>query len=52
MAALLKGAGWRVARDMGEEEITARYFTAYNAAHPALPMKTQAGVRFVAAVRA
>ena len=52
MAALLEGAGWRVARDMGEEEITARYFTAYNAAHPALPMKAQAGVRFVAAVRA
>ena len=51
MAALLEKAGWRVARDMGGEEITGRYFAAYNAAHPTMPMKAQAGVRLLTAVR-
>ena len=51
MAALLEKAGWRVTRDMGGEEITGRYFAAYNAAHPGMPMKAQAGVRLLAAVR-
>lgn len=51
MAALLEAAGWRVVRDMGEKEITGRYFAAYNAAHPTMPMKAQAGVRLLTAVR-
>ena len=51
MAALLEKAGWRVTRDMGGEEITGRYFAAYNAAPPGMPLKAQAGGGLMAAER-